>query len=421
MNGNRCGEQSNYLIFQPPNHYMEPKPATEADSKYAWAEHLSWMEGVPESFAPAGKQFSPPQTLSAGWGLLLCLGLTLAAMWLSALPVWPFTLEGGRHPLEPVMMAIVLGMVISNARVLPKRFQPGVKFSIKKLLPLGIILLGARLDFFAIVKLGFVGIAMSVFEIGLALALMWFLTRRLKLSTKLGTLLGVGTAICGGTAIVAVAPVIEAEEGDVVFGVATVTLLGLVAMFLLPVIAHVMGLSDKAFGVWAGLAIHQTPQVVAAGFAYSEQAGETATIVKLSRVCLLAPVVFVIGVIYARSKARRQQGGSAKQTNYLALFPKFVLGFLAIALLRTLGWLPDLSVHLPNAAGASAIDRNYNVPQAAQWGANFFITMSMAGVGLETKFSDMKKTGFRPFFAGLATAIVIAISILGLIKLLHIS
>ena len=98
-----------------------------------------------------------------------------------------------------------------------------------------------------------------------------------------------------------------------------------------------------------------------------------------------------------------------------------MLGFLAIALLRTLGWLPDLAVHLPNAAVGSAIDRKYDVAQSAQWAANFFITMSMAGVGLETKFSDMKKTGFRPFFAGLATAIVIAISILGLIKLLHIS
>ncbi|MDB6023596.1 MAG: hypothetical protein JWQ04_3453 [Pedosphaera sp.] len=409
-------------IFKPINYPMEPNSATEADSKYSWAEHLAWMEGVPDtSFLPASKKLSPATTHSAVWGLSLCLGLTLSAMWLSTLPFWPFTLAGGRHPLEPVMMAIVLGMVLSNIRVLPKQFQPGIKISIKKVLPLGIILLGARLNFFDILRLGFVGMAMSCFEIGLALALMWFLTRRLNLSSKLGTLLGVGTAICGGTAIVAVAPVIEAEEGDVVFSVATVTLLGLVAMFTLPVLAHLMMLSDQAFGIWAGLAIHQTPQVVAAGFAYSESAGATATIVKMSRVCLLAPVVFVIGLIYARNQAQKQQGGHSGRINYFSLFPKFVLGFLMLALLQTLGWLPDLTVHLPHAAGVSHIERDYSVAKAAQWGASFLITLSMAGVGLETKFADMKKTGWRPFAAGLATALVIAVAVLGLIKLRHIS
>ncbi len=115
-----------------------------------------------------------------------------------------------------------------------------------------------------------------------------------------GNFLGIGTAICGGTAIVAAAPVIEAEEAEVVFGVATVTLLGLIGMFLLPVLGHWLALSDKAFGIWAGLAIHQLPQVVAAGFAYSPGAGEQATVVKLARICLLAPIVFIVGFIYAR-------------------------------------------------------------------------------------------------------------------------
>src|SRR6202042_1975499 len=150
------------------------------------------------------------------------------------------------------------------------------------------IFLGARLDFEQIIKLGAVGVAMSCGEVILALILMFALTKWLKLSGKLGTLLGIGTAICGGTAIVAAAPVIEAEESDVVFGVATVTLLGLVAMFILPPLGHLMAMSDKAFGIWAGLSIHQLPQVVAAGFDYSQPAGGQATVVKLARICLLA-------------------------------------------------------------------------------------------------------------------------------------
>jgi uncharacterized integral membrane protein (TIGR00698 family) len=385
---------------------------------YAWAEYLGCMEGVPFDVVTLTATKTKPVVL---WGVLLCLFLTAVAMLANNLPVWPFTLAGGRHPLEPVMLSILLGLILSNMCPLPKWVLPGIKFSVKKLLPLGIILLGARLDFIAIMKLGGVGIAMSLFEIILALALMWGFTRWMKLSGKLGTLLGIGTAICGGTAIVATAPVIEAEEGDVVFGVATVTLLGLIGMFLLPVLAHGMALTEQAFGIWAGLAIHQTPQVVAAGFSYGQQAGETATIIKMSRVCMLAPVVFLTGLIYARSKAKQQETTSRKHINYFSLFPKFIFGFLALALLRTLGWLPDLTVHLPSAAGVGHVERDFSLASVAQIGANFFIVMSMAGVGLETKFSAMRQTGWRPFIAAAVSALVIASVVLGLIKLLQIS
>ena len=206
------------------NERVEAHGLIAAPKVYAWSQYLDCMEGVPLDVVHLSS--TKPKTTPI-WGLLFCLFLTVVAMLANNLPVWPFTLAGGRHPLEPVMLSIVLGLVWSNVCPLPKWVLPGIKFSVKKLLPLGIILLGARLDFVAIMKLGGVGIAMSLFEIVLALTLMWGFTRWLKLSGKLGTLLGIGTAICGGTAIVATAPVIEAEEGDVVFGVATVTLLGL--------------------------------------------------------------------------------------------------------------------------------------------------------------------------------------------------
>jgi uncharacterized integral membrane protein (TIGR00698 family) len=398
---------------------METKELTAAaNTEYAWAEYLHCMEGTPDvECLPASKSTKT----SAAWGLFLCLLLTSAAMWLSGLPVWPFMING-RATFEPVMVAIVLGMIVGNIGALPKWFQPGIKFSVKKLLPLGIILLGARLDFSEILQLGFVGIAMSCFEIVLALVLMLLLTRWLKLSGTVGTLLGIGTAICGGTAIVAAAPVIEAEEADVVFGVATVTLLGLIGMFVLPVLGHLMALGDKAFGIWAGLAIHQLPQVVAAGFAYSQPAGDQATIVKLARICMLAPIVFVVGLIYAHNKAKRHQAVAHGKINYFSMFPKFVLGFLALAFLQTKGWLPDLTVHFPHQILlAGQADRKYSLPAIAQLGSTFFIVMSMAGVGLETKFTAMRQTGWRPFFAATVSALIIATVILGLIKLFGIS
>jgi uncharacterized integral membrane protein (TIGR00698 family) len=397
---------------------METKATTGASSDYAWAEYLHCMEGTPEvESLPVSK----PTVVSPVSGILLCLLLTVVSYWAANLQVWPFVING--HPtFEPVMVAIILGMIAGNCLPLTKQLQPGIKFSVKKLLPLGIILLGARLDFREIMKLGAMGVAMSCLEVVLALILMLLLTRWLKLSGKLGTLLGIGTAICGGTAIVAAAPVIEAEEAEVVFGVATVTLLGLIGMFLLPVLGHWLVLSDKAFGIWAGLAIHQLPQVVAAGFAYSPEAGAQATVVKLARICLLAPIVFIVGFIYARNKTKKHQAVHHGKINYWSMFPKFVLGFLALAFLRTKGWLPDVSVHFPDqVAVAGAPDTQYSLPDIAQKCSGYCIVMSMAGVGLETKFKAMKQTGLRPLIAATISALVIALVILGLIKFLKIT
>jgi uncharacterized integral membrane protein (TIGR00698 family) len=391
---------------------------------YSWAEYLDYMEGGGSDVVslPAARPVAAPASRKRDhpiWGVLLAIAVTMVAIWLSERPFAPFTLSGGRHPIEPVMLAIVLGMALSNCWKLPGLLQPGLKFSVKKLLPLGIVLLGARLNFLDLVKVGFEGLLLSILETGVALALFFGLTRVLKLPRKLGVLLGVGTAICGGTAIVATAPVIEAEEKDVVFSVATVTLLGLIAMFTLPLIGHVLDLSSKAFGIWAGLAIHQTPQVIAAGFTFSPEAGQTATIVKLARVCLLAPVVFLIGVVYAKRRLKGTGASDRKHINYLHLFPMFVVGFLLMALLKTMGLLPDMTMHLTQGI-LNAGDRRVSLSGISEQISKFCIIISMAGVGLETKFSSMRQTGLKPFAASLVAVLVVAGLILGLIKALGI-
>jgi uncharacterized integral membrane protein (TIGR00698 family) len=256
-----------------------------------------------------------------------------------------------------------------------------------------------------------------VLETFVAFSILLWLSYQLKLPRKLGLLLGVGTAICGGTAIVATAPVIEADEKDVVFAVATVTLLGLIWMFVLPVLGDAFGMSAKAFGVWAGLSIHQTPQVIAAGFAYSKDsdvAGSTATIVKLARVCLLAPVVFVVGWLHARGEAKVNGGVAKKNINYFKLFPMFVFGFLAMALLRTNDWLPDLNFVNPSLFSGG--EHHVVLAKTFDQISKFCIVISMAGVGLETKFSAMKQTGLKPFMASLVAALVITVLIFFLIK-----
>ena len=416
-----------------PPAYIKGTAVSEPQDNYSWAAYLDYMEGGGSDVVSLPVPAAVPQPERAveqpAWGILMALGLTLLAVWLSKLSVWPFTIQGAgerlTHPIEPVMIAIILGMVLSNIWSVPKRFQAGIKFSVKKVLPLGIVLLGARLNFGQMMKVGFAGLMLSALETVVALSLLLLLARWLNLPQKLGMLLGVGTAICGGTAIVATAPVIEAEDKDVAFSVATVTLLGLVAMFVLPVLGHVLDLSSKQFGVWAGLAIHQTPQVVAAGYAYSPKnadyspmAGDTATIVKMTRVCLLAPVVFLLGLWHARRKAKGEGAGAARKINYLRLFPLFVLGFVGMALLNTLGWLPELTVRHAAMFGTGA--HTMTIVSAADQVSRFCIIISMAGVGLETKFSAMRQTGLKPLVASLLAVLFVAAMVLILIRALGI-
>lgn len=376
---------------------------------YGTADFLDCMEGL----ELPGAQKHPETRSGMLQGVAICAGLTIVALALNTLTVWPFTLANGRHPLEPVMLAIIMGIVLGNVGLKLQPMQSGIKWVARKALPLGIILLGARLNFLDVLRVGMGGILMTLVEMVLALAIMVFLARRMGLTTKLATLIGVGTAICGGTAIVATAPVIEADENDVVFSVATVTLLGLAAMALLPLIASALEMSQQAFGIWAGLSIHQTPQVIASGFAYGAEAGETATVVKLARVCLLAPVVFLVGFWYARSR----EGASRKKIRYRNLFPLFVLGFLGMALARSLGLLPALSIELASGSVLGARDWSFNVPYVAQRLSEICIVASMAAVGLETRFNALKRTGFKPFLAGLIASVVICAALLAMIRL----
>lgn len=385
--------------------------AAPADlSRYAWADYLDCMEGLPEPMvlhSPSEARRGP----SLAWGLVATAAVTAAAFWISDLPFAPFTLKGNRHPIESVMTAIVLGMVAANLLPLPKLLQPGLRFTTKKLLPLAIILLGARLDFVDVERVGREALWMSVGTIVVGLGLLLLCIRLGWVSRNLGLLLGVGTSICGATAVVAAAPIIDADEKDVTFSVATVTICGLVAMFVMPALAPVFHLSDRAFGVWAGLSIHAMPQVLAAGFAHSQSAGDTATIVKLARVCLLAPVLLVVGWQVARAGH-----AAGRRVRLLNVFPVFVLGFLAMALLRTKSLLPDLTIRLSHDAALGAGAHEVNLAHLCDTVSRYLIVAAMAAVGLETRFNALKKTGLRPLLLGLTASVVLAAAVLTAIK-----
>lgn len=329
----------------------------------------------------------------------------LLAFAIAALSYWLQTLLG---PIDAMLIAIVIGIVFRTAVGLPARLAPGVKYAVVSIMPFGIFLMGARLDFYVVARTSLTALLISVACVAVALAMTIWLCRRLGVAQKLGLLIGVGTAICGGTAIAIAAPVIEADDNETAFAIATVTVLGMVAVFVLPLLGGVLGMSQHEFGVWAGTSVHATPQVVATGFAYGPQAGDIATIVKLVRVLLLAPVVIGLAVWYARGKRSRDVAHVTRIGSLTTLFPPFILGFVLLALANTLHLLPNFTLHLQDSFLWEAGDRRVVLAKLVTEVSGFLLTVSMAGVGIGVDLRGLRRVGLGAFYVGLAASVLLA-------------
>ncbi len=238
-------------------------------------------------------------------------------------------------------------------------------------------------------RAAFIAITLSVLT---TLALVAALAHRFGIPRNLAILIAAGTAICGATAIMALAPLIRARATEVSFAIAVITLFGTAAIAIYPLIGHALTMTEHAFGTWAGMAIHETAQVIAAAFQYGDTAGETATIVKLTRTTLLVPLAIALAAVTAREERFRTADGAtdSARRSVWRTFPWFVVGFVIAALVNSLGWLPSAATeHLPTAAKA-------------------LITFAMAGVGLSTDLRDARRIGPAPMAVGLVGAAVMA-------------
>mgnify|MGYP001766115407 CR=1 FL=1 len=293
----------------------------------------------------------------------------------------------GREVVSAVAIAILAGILIRNLLGLPDACRPGASYAVKRILRIGIGLMGAQLSLGQVLKTGAASVLVVAICIALAILVVRFVSVRMGMSERLGTLLGVGTSICGVSAIVATAPVIEAREEETSLAVATITVFGLLAVVLYPLLGRLLGLSDTFFGTWAGTAVNDTSQVVATGLIYSPQAGETATVVKLTRNLFMAPVIVGFSWLYfARRQAEGKAQGRGVGVKWAQAVPLFVLGFLGMAILNSLGAFSP------------------SIRQGLQTVSQFLIVCALAGVGLETSVSSMKTIGLRPFYAGLCAA-----------------
>lgn len=322
-------------------------------------------------------------------GFLVALFIVAIAKWLeSLLPI---------HLIGASVIALFIGMIINQIKKPGNIIAIGLKFTSKKILKLAIILLGASLSVGTILEVGKMSLTVMIFTLLTCFGGGYFVGKALKLDWKLSNLISAGTGICGGSAIAAIAPVIDAEDTDIAYAMSATFLFDMVMILAFPFMGQALGLSDMAYGLWAGTAVNDTSSVVAAGYAYSEAAGDFATMVKLTRTLSIIPTVIIFSLINARIKAKTQSNGqtdSKKKVKITGLLPWFIVAFIALAIINSMGFIPPaLSANLKELS-------------------KFLMVAALAAIGMNTDFREMKKSGLNPMLHGfIISALVVIVAI----------
>ena len=333
------------------------------------------------------------KTLKLFPGILLSAAIALFAVWIeSLLPI---------HIIGAAVIAMFIGMLLNRFLKGSKLFAGGLKFTSKKLLKFAIILLGLSLNITTILNVGKMSLTVMIFTLLTCFGGGYFIGRALGLNWKLSNLISAGTGICGGSAIAAISSTIDADDTDVAYAMSATFLFDMAMIVLFPIMGQALGMTDQAFGIWAGTAVNDTSSVVATGYAFSEAAGDFATMVKLTRTLAIIPTVITFALIQLRIKRKEalvnQQSGEGLKANFklTKIFPWFILGFLAMSVVASV---------LPIPAA---------VVSGTKTTSKFLMVCALSAIGLNTSFSDMKKSGIRPMLHGfIISALVVIVALL---------
>jgi uncharacterized integral membrane protein (TIGR00698 family) len=336
---------------------------------------------------------TPPGALAARSanplrGLLVVVGLAAVAVPLGRLvPV-----VGG--PVFGIVLGVLAGLLVSGLR--RESFRPGYDFASKYLLQLSIVVMGTGLSLQEVIHVGGSSLPVMLGTLAIALGGAWLFGRLLGVRGDTQTLIGVGTAICGGSAIAAATAAIGAKRSSVAYAMATIFTFNIVAVLAFPPLGHLLGLSAESFGLWAGTAINDTSSVVAAGYAYGPEAGDQALVVKLTRSLMLVPIVLGLVILKSRREAKASVGSSSNGLPWRRMVPLFLVGFLAAAALRSAGFIP--SGWQPNLSLLGS----------------FLITAALVGIGLSLRPAELRSAGVRPLLLGAILWLSVALASLGL-------
>lgn len=302
------------------------------------------------------------------------------------------------HLIGGSVIALFIGMAINAVHKPNSLTKPGIVFTSKKILKFAIVLLGASLSISTILLVGKLSLMVMFFTLLTCFGGGYFIGKALGLNWKLSNLISAGTGICGGSAIAAIAPVIEADDRDIAYAISATFIFDMAMIVLFPIMGRALGLSDMAYGLWAGTAVNDTSSVVAASYAFSEAAGDFATMVKLTRTLSIVPTVLVFALIQARIKQKEchsNASGTLKESfSFTKIFPWFIIFFVVMAILNSVGVIP--------------VALSANMKQLSK----FLMVAALAAIGLNTDFSEMKKSGYLPMVHGfIISALVVIVAI----------
>lgn len=322
-------------------------------------------------------------------GLAICFAVAGVSVFLEEL------IPGGL--LGASIIALFMGTII-NSFFHPTWIKPALKFVSKKILKVAIVLLGASLSVSTILSVGKMTFFVMIFTFAMCFGGGFFIRKLFGLNWKLSNLISAGTGICGGSAVAAIAPVIDADDKDIAFAMSSTFLFDMVMVALYPLMGAALGMSDIAYGIWAGTSVNDTASVVAAGYAFSEVAGDFATMVKLTRTIAIIPTVLVFAYIGTRAKQKElKEAGDGQKVNLVKIIPWFIGGFLLLAILNSVGFIP---------VAASGILKSTS---------KFLMVTALAAIGLGTSITDFKKAGLRPMFYGITIDTLVTLTALGVI------
>ena len=322
-------------------------------------------------------------------GVAICFAVAAVSVLLEEL------IPGGI--LGASIIALFTGTII-NSFFHPAWMKPALKFTSKKVLKGAIVLLGASLSVGTIMSVGKMTFFVMIFTFAMCFGGGYFVRKLFGLNWKLGNLISAGTGICGGSAVAAIAPVIDADDKDIAFAMSSTFLFDMVMVAVYPLMGKALGMSDIAYGIWSGTSVNDTASVVASGYAFSEAAGDFATMVKLTRTIAIIPTVLVFAWIGTRIKQKELKAANdGKKVNLLKIIPWFIGGFLLLAILNSVGLIP---------AALSAVMKT---------ASKFLMVTALAAIGLNTSIVDFKKAGLTPMFYGVTIDTLVTLTALAVI------
>ena len=319
-------------------------------------------------------------------GIAICFAVAGVSVFLEEL------IPGGL--LGASIIALFMGTII-NSFFHPAWMKPALKFTSKRILKAAIVLLGASLSVGTIMSVGKMTFFVMLFTFAMCFGAGYFIRKLFGLNWKLSNLISAGTGICGGSAVAAIAPVIDADDKDIAFAMSSTFLFDMVMIALYPLMGKALGMSDIAYGIWAGTSVNDTASVVASGYAFSEAAGDFATMVKLTRTIAIIPTVLVFAWIGVRMKKKEMQTtGVGNKVNMMKIIPWFIGGFLLLAIINSAGVIPTATSGMMKGT------------------SKFLMVTALAAIGLNTSLTDFKKAGLKPMFYGITIDTLVTLTAL---------